>query len=247
MTQAPKIGLVSLGCPKALVDSERIMTTLRAAGLCVLARLCRRRHRAGQHLRLPRQRQGGEPRGDRRGDRRERPRHRHRLPRRRGRADPRRPIRACSPSPARISTRRWSTRCTRTCRRCRTSSSTWCPKPALKLTPRHYAYMKISEGCNNRCSFCIIPQIRGDLASRPIASVLYEAERLVRGGRQGILVISQDTAAYGVDIKYAASPSIAAATSRRSSRRWPRNWASSTCGRASTTSTPTRMSTASSR
>src|SRR5690242_16201204 len=79
------------------------------------------------------------------------------------------------------------------------------PPPALRLTPRHYAYMKISEGCNNRCSFCIIPQIRGDLMSRPMASVLYEAERLVASGVKEIMVISQDTSAYGVDIKYASS------------------------------------------
>ena len=80
------------------------------------------------------------------------------------------------------------------------------PEQGLRLTPKHYAYLKISEGCNNRCSFCIIPQIRGDLASRPAASVLYEAERLVKSGVKEILVISQDTSAYGVDLKYAQSP-----------------------------------------
>jgi ribosomal protein S12 methylthiotransferase len=79
------------------------------------------------------------------------------------------------------------------------------PPQGLKLTPKHYAYLKISEGCNNRCSFCIIPSLRGDLVSRPAAGVLYEAERLVRAGVREILVISQDTSAYGVDIKYAAS------------------------------------------
>jgi ribosomal protein S12 methylthiotransferase len=79
------------------------------------------------------------------------------------------------------------------------------PPQGLKLTPKHYAYLKISEGCNNRCSFCIIPSLRGDLVSRPAASVLYEAERLVKAGVKEILVISQDTSAYGVDIKYAAS------------------------------------------
>jgi ribosomal protein S12 methylthiotransferase len=79
------------------------------------------------------------------------------------------------------------------------------PEAGLRLTPRHYAYMKISEGCNNRCSFCIIPQIRGDLVSRPMASVLYEAERLVASGVKEIMVISQDTSAYGADIKYAQS------------------------------------------
>ncbi|MFN0194817.1 MAG: 30S ribosomal protein S12 methylthiotransferase RimO, partial [Aestuariivirga sp.] len=79
------------------------------------------------------------------------------------------------------------------------------PPQGLHLTPKHYAYLKISEGCNNRCSFCIIPSIRGDLVSRPMASVLYEAERLVKAGVKELLVISQDTSAYGVDIKYAAS------------------------------------------
>jgi ribosomal protein S12 methylthiotransferase len=79
------------------------------------------------------------------------------------------------------------------------------PPQGLHLTPRHYAYLKISEGCNNRCSFCVIPSIRGDLVSRPIASVLYEAERLVAAGVKELLVISQDTSAYGVDIKYGSS------------------------------------------
>jgi ribosomal protein S12 methylthiotransferase len=79
------------------------------------------------------------------------------------------------------------------------------PPQGLHLTPRHYAYLKISEGCNNRCSFCIIPSIRGDLVSRPAAAVLYEAERLVKAGVKELLVISQDTSAYGVDIKYAGS------------------------------------------
>src|SRR4249920_2021456 len=80
------------------------------------------------------------------------------------------------------------------------------PPEGIKLTPRHYAYLKISEGCNNRCSFCIIPKLRGDLVSRPAADVLREAERLVAAGVKELLVISQDTSAYGVDIKYADSP-----------------------------------------
>ncbi len=79
------------------------------------------------------------------------------------------------------------------------------PEQGLKLTPRHYSYLKISEGCNNSCSFCIIPDIRGKLVSRPIASVLYEAERLVKAGTKELLVISQDTSAYGMDIKYKTS------------------------------------------
>ncbi|MEZ5529861.1 MAG: 30S ribosomal protein S12 methylthiotransferase RimO [Porticoccaceae bacterium] len=76
------------------------------------------------------------------------------------------------------------------------------PKQGVKLTPRHYSYLKISEGCNHRCSFCIIPSIRGDLVSRPIGSVMDEAERLVNAGTKELLVISQDTSAYGVDVKF---------------------------------------------
>jgi len=79
------------------------------------------------------------------------------------------------------------------------------PPEGVKLTPRHYAYLKISEGCNNRCTFCIIPKLRGDLVSRPAADVMREAERLVAAGVKELLVISQDTSAYGVDLKYAAS------------------------------------------
>jgi ribosomal protein S12 methylthiotransferase len=77
------------------------------------------------------------------------------------------------------------------------------PPQGVRLTPRHYAYLKIAEGCNNRCSFCIIPQMRGRLASRPIDEVLREAERLVAAGVKELLVISQDTSAYGADIRYA--------------------------------------------
>ena len=76
------------------------------------------------------------------------------------------------------------------------------PPQGIKLTPRHYAYLKISEGCNHKCSFCIIPDLRGRLASRPIGEVLDEAERLVAAGVRELLVISQDTSAYGVDIQY---------------------------------------------
>ncbi|KGQ19984.1 Ribosomal protein S12 methylthiotransferase RimO [Lysobacter dokdonensis DS-58] len=77
------------------------------------------------------------------------------------------------------------------------------PDFGLKLTPKHYAYLKISEGCNHRCSFCIIPSMRGDLVSRPVDDVLREAEKLAMGGVRELLVISQDTSAYGVDVKYA--------------------------------------------
>ncbi len=76
------------------------------------------------------------------------------------------------------------------------------PPQGIKLTPNHYAYLKISEGCNHRCSFCIIPSMRGDLVSRPIGDVLQEAENLVKAGVKELLVISQDTSAYGVDVKY---------------------------------------------
>ncbi|MCM0043350.1 MAG: 30S ribosomal protein S12 methylthiotransferase RimO [Burkholderiaceae bacterium] len=76
------------------------------------------------------------------------------------------------------------------------------PPQGIKLTPKHYAYLKISEGCNHRCSFCIIPSLRGDLVSRPIAEVMLEAENLFKAGVKELLVISQDTSAYGVDIKF---------------------------------------------
>src|SRR5947199_817373 len=79
------------------------------------------------------------------------------------------------------------------------------PPEGIKLTPRHYAYLKISDGCNNRCSFCIIPKLRGNLISRPAADVLREAERPIAAGVKELLVISQDTSAYGVDLKYEAS------------------------------------------
>ncbi len=76
------------------------------------------------------------------------------------------------------------------------------PPQGVKLTPRHYAYLKISEGCNHHCTFCIIPTMRGDLVSRPLAQVMQEAENLVKAGVKELLVISQDTSAYGVDLKY---------------------------------------------
>ena len=78
------------------------------------------------------------------------------------------------------------------------------PPQGIRLTPRHYAYLKISEGCNNRCSFCIIPSLRGGLVSRPLDDVMREAEALVRAGVKELLVISQDTSAYGSDIRYRA-------------------------------------------
>ena len=89
--------------------------------------------------------------------------------------------------------RRSSARSTRPRRRCPTPISTWCPEAGLKLTPRHYSYLKISEGCNHRCAFCIIPSIRGDLVSRRPDAILREAEKLVAAGTKELLVISQDT------------------------------------------------------
>lgn len=80
------------------------------------------------------------------------------------------------------------------------------PAQGIKLTPRHYAYLKIAEGCNHKCSFCIIPSMRGKLQSRPIHEVLYEAERLANAGVKELLIISQDTSAYGLDLRYAAYP-----------------------------------------
>jgi len=76
------------------------------------------------------------------------------------------------------------------------------PPPGIKLTPRHYAYIKIAEGCNHRCTFCVIPSLRGDLVSRPVGEVMAEAEQLVRAGVKELLVIAQDTSAYGVDAKF---------------------------------------------
>ncbi len=76
------------------------------------------------------------------------------------------------------------------------------PPQGIKLTPKHYAYLKIAEGCNHRCTFCIIPSLRGDLVSRPIGEVMQEAETLVKAGVKELLVVSQDTSAYGVDVKY---------------------------------------------
>ena len=116
------------------------------------------------------------------------------------------------------------------------------PPEGLHLTPRHYAYLKISEGCNNRCSFCIIPSLRGRLASRPAAQVMSEAERLVKAGVKELLVISQDTSAYGLDIKYAESK-WKGQMLRHASWILRRRWVSSVPGSACITSIPIRTST----
>ncbi len=204
MASAPKIGLVSLGCPKALVDSERILTTLRAQGYTfspdydgadvVIVNTCGFLDSAkAESLEAI-----GEALNEN------------------GKVI----VTGC------LGTEEQLIRDTHPSVLAVTGPHQYeavvgavhdvlppvhdpkmdlVPPQGLHLTPRHYAYLKISEGCNNRCSFCIIPNIRGDLVSRPVASVLYEAERLVKAGTKEILVISQDTSAYGVDLKYAPS------------------------------------------
>ena len=204
MASAPKIGLVSLGCPKALVDSERILTTLRAQGYTfsgdydgadvVIVNTCGFLDSAkAESLEAI-----GEALNEN------------------GKVI----VTGC------LGTEEQLIRDTHPSVLAVTGPQQYeavvnavhdvlppvhdpkldlVPPQGLHLTPRHYAYLKISEGCNNRCSFCIIPNIRGDLVSRPVASVLYEAERLVKAGTKEILVISQDTSAYGVDLKYATS------------------------------------------
>ncbi|ODT69732.1 MAG: ribosomal protein S12 methylthiotransferase [Pelagibacterium sp. SCN 63-23] len=204
MTQAPKIGLVSLGCPKALVDSERIMTTLRAQGYSfsrdyegadvVLVNTCGFLDSAKQ--------ESLEAIGEALNEN--------------GRVIvtgclgvEEELIRETHPSVLAITgPHQYESVVSAVHQHLPPVPNKFVdlvPESGLKLTPRHYAYLKISEGCNNRCSFCIIPQIRGDLVSRPAAGILSEAEGLVRSGVKELLVISQDTSAYGVDIKYAES------------------------------------------
>lgn len=202
--QPPKIGLVSLGCPKALVDSERILTTLRAEGYTfapdydgadvVIVNTCGFLDSAkaesldaiGEAMNengkvIVTGCLGGEEEM----------------------------IRAAHPGVLSVSGPQQYEAVVGAVHEvippAHDPYTDLVPPQGLKLTPRHYAYLKISEGCSNRCSFCIIPAIRGDLVSRPVASVLYEAERLARAGVKEIMVISQDTSAYGQDIKYAPS------------------------------------------
>jgi ribosomal protein S12 methylthiotransferase len=204
MNQAPKIGLVSLGCPKALVDSERIMTTLRAQGYSfsrdyagadvVLVNTCGFLDSAKQ--------ESLEAIGEALNEN--------------GRVIvtgclgvEENLIRETHPSVLAITgPHQYESVVSAVHEHLPPVPNKFVdlvPESGLKLTPRHYAYLKISEGCNNRCSFCIIPQIRGDLASRPAAGILSEAEGLIRSGVKELLVISQDTSAYGLDIKYATS------------------------------------------
>ncbi|QQR40487.1 30S ribosomal protein S12 methylthiotransferase RimO [Devosia rhizoryzae] len=204
MNQAPKIGLVSLGCPKALVDSERIMTTLRSQGYSfsrdyegadiVLVNTCGFLDSAKQ--------ESLEAIGEALNEN--------------GRVIvtgclgvEEGLIRETHPSVLAITgPHQYESVVSAVHQHLPPVPNRFVdlvPESGLKLTPRHYAYLKISEGCNNRCSFCIIPQIRGDLVSRPAAGILGEAEGLIRSGVKELLVISQDTSAYGVDVKFATS------------------------------------------
>jgi ribosomal protein S12 methylthiotransferase len=201
---APKVSFVSLGCPKALVDSERIITRLRAEGyeLCrqhagadlVIVNTCgfldsaKAESLAAIGLALKDNGKvivtgcmGAEPQA----------------------------IEAAYPQVLAITGPQQYENVLAAVHRALPPRHDpfldLVPPEGIKLTPRHYAYLKISEGCNNRCSFCIIPRLRGDLVSRPAGEVLREAEKLVTAGVKELLVISQDTSAYGVDLKYAAS------------------------------------------
>jgi ribosomal protein S12 methylthiotransferase len=203
-TAAPKVSFVSLGCPKALVDSERIITRLRAEGYelsrqhqgsdLVIVNTCGFLDSAkaeslaaiGSALRengkvIVTGCMGAEPES----------------------------ISSAYPDVLAITgPQQYETVVEAVHKALPPKHDPFLdlvPPEGIKLTPRHYAYLKISEGCNNRCSFCIIPRLRGDLVSRPAADVLREAEKLVAAGVKELLVISQDTSAYGLDIKYATS------------------------------------------
>jgi ribosomal protein S12 methylthiotransferase len=204
MTAAPRISFVSLGCPKALVDSERIITRLRAEGYELA------RGHAGADVTIVNtcgfldsaQAESLAAIGEAMADN--------------GKvivtgcmgAEPDK-ITAQYPNVLAITGPQQYESVMEAVHRAlppvHEPFVDLVPPQGLKLTPRHYAYLKISEGCNNRCTFCIIPKLRGDLVSRPAADVLREAERLVQAGVKELLVISQDTSAYGVDTKYATS------------------------------------------
>ncbi len=201
MTQTPKIGFISLGCPKATVDSERILTQLRAEGYgippsyedadLVIVNTCgfiddaveESLDAIGEALHA----NGRVIVTGCLGARAEIVRKTH--PEVLAVTGPHAldevmaAVHAQLPAP-------------------HDPFVSLVPPQGVKLTPRHFAYLKISEGCNHRCSFCIIPSLRGDLASRPIGEVLAEAERLVESGVRELLIISQDTSAYGLDLRY---------------------------------------------
>ncbi len=201
---APRISFVSLGCPKALVDSERIITQLRAEGYelarshsgadAVVVNTCGFLDSAKKESLeaigaamaengkvIVTGCMGAEPE----------------------------PIRAAFPKVSAITGPQAYESVMAAVRQAAPAPHDpfvdLVPEAGVKLTPRHYAYLKISEGCNNRCTFCIIPKLRGDLVSRPAADVLREAEKLVKAGVKELIVISQDTSAYGVDVRYATS------------------------------------------
>jgi ribosomal protein S12 methylthiotransferase len=201
----PKVGFVSLGCPKALVDSERILTTLRAEGYevsptyeqadLVVVNTCgfidaaidESLHTIGEAL----QRNGKVIVTGCLGARPQRILERH--PRVLKVTGPQTYGEVVSAVHEHLPPRH-------------DPFLDLVPPQGVRLTPRHYAYLKISEGCNNKCSFCIIPALRGRLASRRIDEVLTEAQRLAGAGVRELLVISQDTSAYGADIRYAPAP-----------------------------------------
>jgi len=200
--RAPRVGFVSLGCPKALVDSERILTKLRAEGYevaptyqsadLVVVNTCGFIDAAvdesldaiGEAL----EQNGRVIVTGCLGARPERILERH--PNVLKVTGPQRYEEVVSAVHAHLPPQH-------------DPFQDLVPPQGVRLTPRHYAYLKISEGCNNRCGFCVIPAMRGRLASRPIADVLREAERLVAAGVRELLVISQDTSAYGADLRYA--------------------------------------------
>jgi len=201
-TRAPRVGFVSLGCPKALVDSERILTKLRSEGYevsptyesadLVLVNTCGFIDAAvdesldaiGEAL----EHNGRVIVTGCLGAKPQRILERH--PRVLEVTGPQRYEEVVSAVHTHLPPRL-------------DPFEGLVPPQGVRLTPRHYAYLKISEGCNNRCSFCVIPAMRGRLASRPIVEVLREAERLVAAGVKELLVISQDTSAYGADLRYA--------------------------------------------
>ena len=203
MKSAPRIGFVSLGCPKALVDSERILTQLRAEGYdvaptyeladLVVVNTCgfidEAVHESLETIGDALERNGKVVVTGCLGAKPETIRERH--PRVLGITGPHAyeevlgHVHAHLPRP-------------------HDPFEDLVPPQGIRLTPRHYAYLKISEGCNHRCSFCIIPSMRGDLVSRPITHVLNESIRLLNAGVRELLVISQDTSAYGVDVRYRA-------------------------------------------
>jgi len=204
-TDGEKVGFISLGCPKALVDSERILTQLRIEGYqitphyedagVVIVNTCgfidaakeESLEAIGEAIR-----ENG----------------RVLVTGCMGRGEDAESIRARHPKvlgisgPAAYEEVLGTVREVLPLRHIPNPLVDLVPAQGIKLTPRHYAYLKISEGCNHRCRFCIIPSIRGDLVSRPIGEIMEEAEGLARAGVREILVVSQDTSAYGVDLKY---------------------------------------------